>query len=266
MLIPMKIDRAQAIRQFLFSNGSSSIGAIALAVGTSIPTLRRDLIELEEQGVVVRTHGGARLADQFEVEVAFEQREAQALTAKRAIGDLAHDMLRPGSSVFLDSGTTVLQLARRIRVNPMPLNVFTNCLPAAQMLIDVPEVKVTLLGGQLRKENSSVVGPLAEDMLGRLWFNQLFLGAGAIADDGAMSSIDENEARLNSVMVSRAENRILLADSGKFGSRLTYQVALLTDVQSVVTDAALPKEWVERIQTMRVDLRLAKPANGAAAG
>jgi DeoR/GlpR family transcriptional regulator of sugar metabolism len=149
----MKPERAQAIRQFLFSQGSSSITAIAHAVGASIPTLRRDLVQLEEEGVVVRTHGGARLADQFEVEVAFEQREAHALMAKRAIGDLAYDMLQPGSSVFLDSGTTVLQLARRIRVNPLPLNVFTNCLPAAQMLIDVAGVKVTLLGGQLRKEN-----------------------------------------------------------------------------------------------------------------
>lgn len=261
----MKPDRAQAIRQFLFSNGSSPISAIAQAVGASIPTLRRDLAELEEVGVVVRTHGGARLADQFEVEVAFEQREAQALLAKRAIGDLAYEMLQPGSSIFLDSGTTVLQLARRIRVNPLPLNVFTNCLPAAQMLIDVADVKVTLLGGQLRKENSSVVGPLAEEMLERLWFRQLFLGAGAIGEDGAMSSVDENEARLNSVMIARAEQRILLADAGKFGQRLTYRVASITDLQTVVTDTSLSSEWAERVSGFGLTLRRAELPQAVAA-
>lgn len=261
----MKTERAQAIRQFLFSNGSSPIAAIADAVGASIPTLRRDLIELEEEGVVIRTHGGARLADQFEVEVAFEQREAHALLAKRAIGDLAYDMLHPGSSIFLDSGTTVLQLARRIRVNPLPLNVFTNCLPAAQMLIDVTGVKVTLLGGQLRKENSSVVGPLAEEMLDRLWFKQLFLGAGAIADDGFLSSIDENEARLNSVMLSRAERRVLLADASKFGQRLTYKVAPLSDMHAVVTDDALIPDWAERIQAAGAELHRAELPDRAAA-
>jgi DeoR family fructose operon transcriptional repressor len=261
----MKNDRSQAIRQFLFSNGASSITAIAAAVGASVPTLRRDLVELEGQGVVVRTHGGARLADQFEVEVAFEQREAHALPAKRAIGDLAYDMLQPGSSIFLDSGTTVLQLARRIRLNPLPLNVFTNCLPAAQMLIDVAGVKMTLLGGQLRKENSSVVGPLAEEMLDRLWFKQLFLGAGAIAEDGFLSSVDESEARLNAVMLSRSEQRILLADAGKFGQRLTYRVASVSDLHAVVTDDSILAEWAERIEAAGVQLHRAGRANEDAA-
>jgi DeoR family fructose operon transcriptional repressor len=263
--ISMKTERAQAIRQFLFSNGSSPIATIAQAVGASIPTLRRDLAELELQGVILRTHGGARLADEFEVEVAFEQREAKSLTAKRAIGDMAYEMLRPGSSVFLDSGTTVLQLARRIRVNPLPLNVFTNCLPAAQMLIDVAGVRVTLLGGQLRKENSSVVGPLAEDMLMGLWFSQLFLGAGAIADDGAMSSVDENEARLNSVMLARADESFLLADSGKFGQRLTYRVAPISKLKAVITDNTLSPDWVERIEAMGVGLCQAELPEGVVA-
>ncbi|MGN7293018.1 DeoR/GlpR family DNA-binding transcription regulator [Rhizobium sp. SAFR-030] len=253
----MKSDRAQAIRQFLFSNGSSQIAAIAEAVGASVPTLRRDLTQLEEQGVIVRTHGGARLSDHFEGEVAFEQREAQGLAAKRAIGDLAYDMLQPGTSVFLDSGTTVLQLARRIRLDPLPLNIFTNCLPAAQLLIDVEGVKVTLLGGHLRKENSSLVGPLAEEMLDRLWFKQLFLGGGAIAEDGNIYSVDENESRLNTVMLSRAEQRILLADSSKFGARLTYKVAPLSRLQTIISDNGLGAEWIERIEAFGTEITLA---------
>ncbi len=255
----MKSNRTQAIRQYLFANGSSQIATIAEAVGASLPTLRRDLARLEEQGVVVRTHGGARLSDQFEGEVAFEQREAKALGAKRAIGDVAYETLQPGTSIFLDSGTTVLQLARRIRLDPIPLNIFTNCLPAAQMLIDIADVKVTLLGGHLRKENSSVVGPLAEEMLGRLWFKQLFLGCGAVSPDGNIYSVDENEARLNFMMLSRAERNVLLADSSKFGARLTYKVAPLSRLTAVISDEGLDADWIERIETAGAQVTIASP-------
>jgi DeoR family fructose operon transcriptional repressor len=102
-------------------------------------------------------------------------------------------------------------------------------------------------------------------MLDRLWFKQLFLGAGAIAEDGIISSVDENEARLNSVMMSRAEQRVLLADSGKFGQRLTYKVAPLSDTHAVVTDDALSEEWAERIEAVGVGLHKAELPGGAAA-
>ena len=91
---------------------------------------------------------------------------------------MAFGLLRPETSVFLDAGTTVLQLARRL--NPMPLGVFTNCLPVAHVLWGAPEVHVTLLGGSLRRETAAMVGMLTEAALEHLWFDQLFLGAATI--------------------------------------------------------------------------------------
>ena len=154
----MKIDRATAIRQHLFAKGYSSTAQIAAAVGASEPTVRRDLLTLEAEGQILRTHGGAQIAETSSVEVAFENREQVNLPAKRAIGEAAYQMLRPETSVFLDAGTTVLQLARRLRLNPILLPVFTNCLPVAQVLMPVAEIGVTLLGGTLRKQNASMVG------------------------------------------------------------------------------------------------------------
>ncbi|MEO6301522.1 MAG: DeoR/GlpR family DNA-binding transcription regulator, partial [Paracoccaceae bacterium] len=197
----MKIDRAAAIRQHLYSKGYSSVGQIAEAVGASEPTVRRDLVAMEEAGAVVRVHGGARISEASGAEVAFESREQINLTAKRAIGDAAYSLLRPDSAVFLDAGTTVLQLARRLRLHPMPLRVFTNCLPVAQLLLPVVEMTVTLLGGTLRPQNASMVGMLAEDALERLWFDQLFLGVGAISEGGDIFSSDEQEARINRLML-----------------------------------------------------------------
>ena len=261
----MKPDRFQAIRQFLYANGPSPVAAIAEAVGASLPTLRRDLAALETQGAVVRAHGGARLADQVEGEVAFSRRETTHIAAKRAIGEAAYALLLPGSAVFLDSGTTVLQLARRIRLAPLPLAVFTNCLPVAQVLMDAPGIKLSLLGGSLHPENASVVGPRAEDMLERLWFQHLFLGAGAVGDDGILSSANDREARLNAGMVARSQACTLLVDSSKFGHRLTHEVAATAQMTRVITDGGLDPWRADDLRAQGVEVQIVDvPERGAA--
>jgi DeoR/GlpR family transcriptional regulator of sugar metabolism len=243
----MKIDRASAIRQHLYVRGYSSIAEIAQAVGASEPTVRRDLVTLESEGQILRTHGGAQIAAASGIEIGFESREQINLPVKRAIGEAAYRLLRPDTSVFLDAGTTVLQLARRLRLTPLPLRVFTNCLPVAQVLMPVPMISVTLLGGTLRSENASMVGMLAEASLERLWFDQLFLGVGAIADDGSISSADEQEARINALMLTRSAAPVILTDADKFGLRLTYGVARLGAGMQVVTDARLSPDWRARL-------------------
>lgn len=243
----MKIDRASAIRQHLFARGQSSIAELATAVGASEPTVRRDLLLLEADGRIKRTHGGARIAEASGVEVAFEAREQINLSTKRAIGEAAYRMLRPNTAVFLDAGTTVLQVARRLRLNPMPLRIFTNCLPVAQVLMPVPDISVTMLGGTLRPQNASMVGMLAEEALNRLWFDQLFLGVGAVGDDASVYSADDQEARINATMLTRTDATIVLADADKFGMRLTYRVASLQAACHIVTDARLTAVWRERL-------------------
>ena len=250
----MKLDRVTAIRRHLFTTGFSSVTEIAGAVGVSEPTVRRDLHEMEAAGVITRRHGGAQIAEGSGAEVAFEAREQINLAQKRAIGEAAYQMLRPDTAVFLDAGTTVLQLARRLRLNPLRLRLFTNCLPVAQMLMAVPEVAVTLLGGTVRGQNASVVGPLAEDALARLWFDQVFLGVGAVAVTGDISSADEQEARLNAGMVARTAAPVILADADKFGRQLTFQVAKVAAGVRIVTEARLSADWQGRLRDWGCDV------------
>ena len=235
----MKPDRLETIRHQLYTCGTSSIEALSRATGASVATVRRDLATLERQGVVSRTYGGARIASGAHVEVGFATRERHNLVQKRAIAAAAFALLRPQTAVFLDAGTTVLQLARRLRVSPMPLSLFTNGLLVAQDLMDVPKLRVTLLGGQLRSENASLVGPAAETMLDGLWFDQLFLGASAIGDDGCIYSIDAAEASLNKAMMARSASVVILADASKFGHRATYLVAPVGGATVVISDRQL---------------------------
>lgn len=245
-----KDERLSLICQHLYSHGESTIQTIADIADASLATVRRDLLTLEADGTVHRTHGGARIAKSAGVEVAFDLRENQNLFAKRAIAEVAYEQIVHGSTIFLDAGTTILQLARRLRLDPMPLSVFTNCLNVAQLLMNTPGINVVLLGGQLRAENASMVGALAEAMIENLWFDQLFLGAGAIAPDACIYSLDASEAQLNQKMLARAGCTLLLADSSKFDQRLTYRVAPLSPLLTVISDDHLPGHWQSRLREL----------------
>ncbi len=253
----VQVERLDAIRSHLYTHGFSSIQTLADAVGASLATIRRDLTVLEREGAIDRVHGGARIAEGSSVEMAFQERAKRNLGAKRAIAAAAYDLLTPHATVFLDAGTTVLQLARLIRVNPLPLRIFTNGLAVAQEFLNIPSLEVALLGGQVRSENASTVGPQAEAMLDTLWFDQLFLGVSAVGNDGAIYSVDAAEANLNRAMLTRSAQKFLLADSSKFGTMATYRVAPLTETR-IVTDAGLTAKWRATIADLGANLTIAQ--------
>jgi DeoR/GlpR family transcriptional regulator of sugar metabolism len=248
--------RLQHIQQLLFAAGYSSVQALAERTRSSEATVRRDLERLSGLGLVTRTRGGARLAQTSGAEIAFQAREHQEVTYKRLIAEAAYTLLHPGSTVLLDAGTTVLQLARIIRRQPMALTVITNSFAVTQELLGLETVKLFLLGGQIRPENLSSVGVYAEEALKKFWIEQLFLGSNAVHSEHGLSSHDPSEASLNALMLERSESRILLADSSKFGSTAMHHVAPLNRLNRVITDHRLAKTWVKSLRENRVKLEI----------
>ncbi|MCQ2006301.1 DeoR/GlpR family DNA-binding transcription regulator [Rhizobium sp. NRK18] len=257
----MKSNRLEAIRSHLYAHGPTSINDLSQAMNASIATIRRDLAELEEAGTVDRVHGGARLAQGSSVEIDFDMREQQSISEKRSIATAAYQLIKPHSSVFLDAGTTVLQVASLLRIEPVPCLVFTNGLRVAQELFNVPRVRINLVGGSLRNENASFVGPLAEQMLHSIWIDTLMLGVGAIADDGVIYSIDSTEARLNTTMIERSSRHIILATAGKFGHNATFAVGKVPKGAIIITSTLLGDEWHERIREWGCELIVTRPGS-----
>jgi DeoR family transcriptional regulator, aga operon transcriptional repressor len=254
----MQADRLTLIRRHLYMHGPTGVHDLARAVETSLATIRRDLQRLEEQGLVLRTHGGAEIAGSLGAEVGFESREHHNLGAKRAIADQAFERIRPHSAIFLDSGTTVLQVARRLRLDPVPLTVFTNSLAIVDALVGCDPIELVLLAGRVRQANRSVVGALAEQVIEGLWFDQLYLGASAVQSDNAIATLDSDEARLNASMLRRSTEKYLLADSAKFGRHATFRVAAIDHVTTVYTDDALDEAWVTHLEQLGVATRRAR--------
>ncbi len=246
--------RLDKIRQYLYQNGHSSVQTLVGHTGSSLATIRRDLEKLETGGVVVRTHGGAKLADSSGVEVGFRQREHRQVAYKRAIAEAAYKHLRPDSSIFLDSSTTALQLARRLRLHPIRLNLTTNSFAAAQELFGVPEVQLLFVGGHIRTENLATVGMYAEETLDRLWFDQLFMSANAIHQDHGFTTYETSEASINRKMLTRATQRFMLSDTTKFGQVAPHHIAGLQSVQHIITDERLSPSWSTHLAEVGVQL------------
>lgn len=246
--------RLKQIQQFLYSHGASSIQDLVDYTQSSPATVRRDLAKLEEAGLIERTHGGARLAEASGLEVAFSLREYKQLEQKRAIAGAAYGLLRPESTVLMDAGTTVLQLAKAIRLEPLPLTVITNGLALAQELTGTNGVQVIFVGGLLRPDNLSSVGPYAEALLEEFYCDQLFLGTTAVSADGQMQTLDAAEAAINKKMLGRAGERVLLADSSKFGRGGPFRVGGLEKLTQVISDAGLADGWAERLRQSGVRL------------
>jgi len=253
----MKFDRLEVIQSQLFARGVVSVRGLSDQLNVSLATIRRDLRNLEEAGIAERTHGGARLVDRSGIEVAFEIRKRHNIEAKRAIGAYAYSMIKPHSSILFDASTTVLQVARRLKVAPVPIKLFSNGLMVAQELIGVPGINVFLLGGLLRKENLSVAGPQAERELDQLWIDHTFLGARAICEDGAIYGFDQSGASIIAKMIARSKRCTVLADARKFGHRSTFRIAHLSEIYSVVTDQEIDPALMDRLREQGVNMKIA---------
>jgi DeoR/GlpR family transcriptional regulator of sugar metabolism len=255
--LTMLEQRLKTIQEHLFSRGVLNIEELVEITGSSPATVRRDLSKLEQDGVIERTHGGARLAESSNLEVAFGLRESENFEVKRAIGRAAHALLKPGSTVLMDAGTTVLQLAKAIRLEPLPLTIITNGLALAQELVNVPGVEVIFLGGKLRSDNLSSVGPYAEKLLEEFWCDQLFLGATAVNTEYNLATLDVFEASINRKMLERAKQSILLVDSSKFGHNAPYRVANIEQISQIITDKGLNKIWLTHLEKLALDFQIA---------
>ncbi len=246
--------RLQKIQQYLYQHGHSSVQTLVEYTDSSLATVRRDLEKLEAEGVVIRTHGGAKLAETSNAEIGFRQREHREVKYKRAIAETAYAHLKPDSSIFLDSSTTALQLAKRLRLHPMRLHLTTNSFAAAQELFGVPEISLLFVGGHIRSENLATIGMYAEETLDRLWFDQLFMSANAIHAEHGFTTFDTSEAAMNRKMLSRAAERYMLCDATKFGKIAPHHVAALQVAQHIITDQRIPDHWKQHLANVGVQL------------
>jgi DeoR family transcriptional regulator, aga operon transcriptional repressor len=248
-------ERRRRICDLLREEGRVTVESLAARFGTSQVTIRADLSMLESAGALTRTHGGALSVPDTDQSLNVKQLQHHA--EKVRIAEAAAGLIRDGETIILDSGTTTAEIARRIRtLEVKSINVITNALNIAALLVDVPSVRLIVPGGILRRESSSLSGPMAEAALGTLQANRLYLGADGIDPQLGVMTPHLAEAELNAKMIAISRQVVVVADASKFTRRNISLIARTEQVHILITDRSAPAEAVEQFRGHGVEVRL----------
>ena len=236
--------RHQFILDTLRTRGQVGAKAVADSLGVTHETIRKDLVLLQERGLLRRVHGGAVPVESLAYEPPVTSRTARG-EEKARIAAAAREFVPATGVVLFDSGTTTTGLAEIMPIAP-ELMAFTNSLPIAETLLGRVGT-LSILGGRVRRETQASVDNWALRALESLRADVAFLGANAFSLEHGLSTPDEAEAAIKGAMVRAARMRVLLADSSKFGREAIYRYAQIADVDVLVTDSGLDPSDADRL-------------------
>jgi DeoR/GlpR family transcriptional regulator of sugar metabolism len=252
----LRLERHTRVLELLEKAGVVEVATLARAFEVSEMTIRRDLSRLEEQGILRRIHGGAVLAHSSLVERPVRVRLAERAGSKQTIATAAAQLLRDGSTVILDSGTTTLALAQEMQAFK-DLTVITNAVNIAAELILTPGITVLVAGGLLRSATFSCVGPHAVGMLSEFRVNQAFLGMGGVSLAHGLTNESMQEVAIKQAMIRAAEQVILLVDSSKIGKAVFARVGSLSEIDILITDDGIPFQQREAFKEQGIEVIVA---------
>lgn len=244
-------NQLQRVRVFIEQRGRVTVDEIANQFEVSPATVRRALGALAERGDIRRVRGGAHAVRQAPPELPVLQRAQRQQGAKTRIGEAAATMIADGDTVFLGSGTTVLEVARHL-VERKGLTVLTNSLLVVNTLIDASEVEVIVLGGMLRRSELSLIGHVAEQALQEVRATKIVMGIRAIHPKQGLTNDYLPETMTDRTVLRLGGDVIIVADHTKCGWVSATYLAPTTAIDVLVTDTETSDEFVEAVSTQGV--------------
>jgi len=237
---PDRRRRLEALLDEVHRHGERRVDELAVALGASLATIRRDLAALEAQGLVDRSWGGARPHVALRYRGAFLARQERAPDAKRALAHAAARLVAPNMVVALSGGTTLTLLARMLRGRP--INVVTNALNVATELYGARATKVIVTGGSLKATSYELVGAAADAIIRSYHLDLFFCSCSAVDEEG-FGRRDHAEAAVVRTFRQAAARTVMLVDRGKLGLGYRARVASHGDVARVLVDGPLTPHW-----------------------
>jgi len=240
--------RSEQILQELLRDGEVSVDSLARQFSVSPATIRRDLSELERQGLLRRNHGGAgpvapMLYEPFRHLSSFQEQEEKCAAEKRQIGLTAAILISDGDTIAIGAGTTTTQMGRCIR-HRKGITIITNAINIAMELSHLPEIKVSMTGGSLSGDWFALVGDVAQRNVGEMFFDKAFIGVdGAHAEHGLTTNYPD-QAAIHRAMMRQARQRIVLADHRKIGTVGRSLIWPTNDIDKLITDKSTTDEAI----------------------
>jgi DeoR/GlpR family transcriptional regulator of sugar metabolism len=241
--------RKDHILRQLKKDGQIVAKTLSQELGLSEDTIRRDLRELASEGLLQRVHGGALPVSP--AIVGFAERLQVASDGKKVVARAAAELVQPGQIVFLDGGTTAVQMARHLPPE-LKATVVTHSPSVAVELIDHPGVNVELIGGRLFKHSIVAVGAAAIEAIGRIRPDIFFMGVTGVHPKFGLTTGDPEEAAVKRAICLLASETVVLASNEKLGAVSPCLVVPLHEIETVVTEGKMPKELRRRLSELEI--------------
>lgn len=244
-------ERKVQIVSLLKEKGNIKVADLAKIYDVSEVTIRKDLQELEEDGLLKRVHGGAVLNGSIKFEPTFSEKSDKYIIEKESIGKASAKLIKDGDIIALDSGTTTLQIAKNITAKN--LTVVTNSLDIAYELSNKKDIEVIVTGGSLRWETRAFVGPLTDMALKNIRVDKAFIGTNGISLKLGITTPNIIEANTKKTIVSVSREVIVVCDHTKFNSVCFAKIVDTDEIDIVVTDSGIDESIKNRFEEAGIE-------------
>ena len=240
------------------TEGRVIVETLAERFGVTVQTIRRDLSDLSDAGLLDRVHGGAVMRTGVS-NIGYEERRRMNEAAKAAIGRLCAQAIPDNSSMILNLGTTTEAVAREL-LNHRNITVITNNMNVANILVANESCEIVVAGGALRRSDGGLVGELTTEFIGQFKVDYAVIGTSALDQDGDLLDYDLAEVRVSRAIIRQSRQAYLVCDASKLDRSAPARLASLADLDTIFTDQPLPEALAQKCAEWGTRVQVAPPA------
>jgi DeoR family transcriptional regulator of aga operon len=245
------VDRRAEILKKLEHDEQVNVLALSRQFNVSEVTIRKDLKHLEKKNILIRSRGGAMKRSLLNIDLSIYDRRTQNMNLKSAIGAAAAGMINSGETILLDTGTTIMELAKNLP-KKIEITVITNSVDITLRLAEYPNIRVIMPGGMLRRNSLALVGEQTAESLRGFFCDKYFLSADGVDVEKGMMTTNIEEASLARVNFRNSREVFALIDSSKFMSKGITAIAPLAKINTLITDSGIPAQILKDIKDLGV--------------
>jgi len=247
------VHRRSKILSMLDENDQVQVEELSKLFKVSSVTIRNDLTHLENKNLLFRTRGGAIKHRKVALDLALSAKARKNLEQKQKIGAKAVDLIQEGDTIILDSGTTTLEIAKRLD-KFQELTVITNALHIGIEVAGIPQINLIMPGGICRSKSFSLIGSQTERNLRDFYCDKVFLGVDGFDSTYGITTPSASEAFVNRVMMEISCESVVVTDASKFGKRSLAFISPLNKIQKVITDSSISEQDKQNILSQNIEL------------
>lgn len=251
----LAIERKKAIKEQIIEKKSIIVAELTKQFKVTEETIRRDLKQLEEEGILTRTYGGAYISEGVQNDVDINLREHIHVEGKKKIAKECMKHIHNGDSIFLDASTTSLMIAQML--SDMQLTVVTNSIKVVQSLNENPTINVVVIGGQFTRSSQSNLGRLSEEFLENYYFDTAFISCRSVSMEHGITDSNELQAGIRKIAATHGNTVFLIADYTKFNKTSFTKISGFEPVDHVVVDGELSEDWHIFLEGQGIELHQA---------